>query len=34
MKPTDNALQRLFRSAVQAPEEQESSVPFGFDTRV
>jgi len=34
MKPTDDALHRLFRSAAQVPEEHEASVPFGFDTRV
>ena len=34
MKQTDHTLQRLLRSAAQAREDQEPSVPFGFDTRV
>ena len=34
MKPSGNLLQRLLKSAAQAPEEPEPSVPFGFDTRV
>jgi hypothetical protein len=34
MKNIDNALQRLFRSAAQVPDQTDSSVPFGFETRV
>jgi hypothetical protein len=32
MKPTD--VDRLLRSAAQAPEEAPAEAPFGFDTRV
>jgi hypothetical protein len=34
MKERDADLDRLFRSAANAPQESETEAPFGFDTRV
>ena len=34
MNDANSRLQRLLRTAAQAPGEEPASVPFGFDTRV
>jgi hypothetical protein len=34
MKPNESSLQRLLRSAAQVPDDIDTPLPFGFDTRV